>query len=421
MEPTTGAGMHERSCHRIACSGVVAAEHGSVASAGFEVLQELLGRGYSVDFFSKRSYVYPETLFDFSGLTYVNCGQPRMDAVIERLGDGKAGWAGVQLGNRAFMRRVMRSIRRNHLRQPYDLELFLGQWAYGRAEGLPVVSWVQGSPGTDARSIRRHRHDIQRLCGLSEYLTLRVYAAYRNSRVGRPAMHYTDICVCGSTTTAQMLVERFRLKSSKVKILPYPINLCTFVPRSAAPSPGKRAELIWVGRVVPRKRLDLFLDAGALLVAQGWNVTLTVIGGFPFASGYRHLIEQFPYPERLTYLSYAPRDAVRERLQEAAVLVQPSEEENFGSSVAEALACGTPVVVGPSNGTADYIELGGVRCAQYTAASVAAAITCVLRDAEARPADVRARAREAALTHFAVKRIVDQLEEIMLDACRGSP
>ena len=43
-------------------------------------------------------------------------------------------------------------------------------------------------------------------------------------------------------------------------------------------------------------------------------------------------------------------------LREATVLVQTSENENFGSSVAEALACGTPVVVGPSNGTADYID-----------------------------------------------------------------
>ena len=35
--------------------------------------------------------------------------------------------------------------------------------------------------------------------------------------------------------------------------------------------------------------------------------------------------------------------------------IQPSDEENFGSSVAEAQACGLPVIVGRTNGNADYL------------------------------------------------------------------
>ena len=37
------------------------------------------------------------------------------------------------------------------------------------------------------------------------------------------------------------------------------------------------------------------------------------------------------------------------------MLAQPSDEENFGSSVAEAQACGLPVIVGATNGNADYL------------------------------------------------------------------
>jgi glycosyltransferase involved in cell wall biosynthesis len=175
-------------------------------------------------------------------------------------------------------------------------------------------------------------------------------------------------------------------------------------------------EIVWVGRIVPRKRLDLFLDAGAQLIADGRNVRLTVVGDFPFADGFRRLLDEFPHPERLTYVPRLPRDDVRSLLQTASVLVQPSEEENFGSSVAEALACGTPVVVGPTNGTGDYVDAGGARFSDYRPKAVAAAIAEVLDRLGRAPHDVGAEARRAALTHFSPDQVVDGLESALRQA-----
>ncbi len=41
-----------------------------------------------------------------------------------------------------------------------------------------------------------------------------------------------------------------------------------------------------------------------------------------------------------------PREAVPDLIRQATAVVQVSENENFGSSIAEALACGVPVVAG---------------------------------------------------------------------------
>jgi glycosyltransferase involved in cell wall biosynthesis len=398
---------------RIACTGLVAADHGSVSSAGFEVLRELLQRGHQVDFFSKQSYVYPVSLIEHHGLVYVNCDQPRLDGVTRRLGSGPLGWVGGKLGHRPYARRIIRSMRSHHAERPYDVALFLGVWAHGRVGGLRAISWVQGPPGTDARSIRRHRREIVRLCGAREYALLRAYAIYRSSSLGHPPFKYTDVCVCGSRESARTMVDSFGFEAARVRALPYPIDLDAFAPAGPARPVENRPELLWVGRVVPRKRLDLFLDAGALLIANGWDIELTVVGGFAFAQGYRKLIEQFPYPDRLTYMPRIPREEVAERLRSAAVLVQPSEEENFGSSVAEALACGTPVVVGPTNGTGDYVGAGGRPFDEYTPESVAAAITRALYDLARDPPRVAAEARQAAVDHLAVEQLTDDLEGIM--------
>lgn len=100
------------------------------------------------------------------------------------------------------------------------------------------------------------------------------------------------------------------------------------------------------------------------------------------------------------------------------MLVQPSEEENCGSSVAEALVCGTPVVVGSTNGTCDYVDAGGATFADYRVEDVAAAIARVLDRLERSPEDVGADARLAAEAHLSVIHVVDGLEAALCQATR---
>lgn len=395
---------------RVACSGLVDAEAGSVSSAGFQILRELLVRGYEIDFYSKRSYVYPEELLEKSGFRYVDCSQTLIDRLDYLSVNVYARWLGLRLVHATFARQIVRQMRALEQARRYDLELFLGQWAFGRIPGVPVVSWVQGPPETDSRSVIRHHQTIRSLCGWREYAQLRAYSLFRAS-LGRPPFQHSDVIICGSSWSKELLVRRYKVDCGTIRQLPYPIDLESFRPAPKA-RVDRPLELVWLGRVVPRKRLDLFLGAGADLIAQGRDLKLTVVGGFPFAKGFQELLEVFPYPDRLTYQPHASRAEVRALLEGAAVLVQPSEEENFGSSVAEALACGTAVVVGPTNGTGDYIDKGGVRFAEYRVGAVSAAVSDVLDRLAAAPAEVRGHARAAATAHFSVSDVVDGLETV---------
>jgi glycosyltransferase involved in cell wall biosynthesis len=96
--------------------------------------------------------------------------------------------------------------------------------------------------------------------------------------------------------------------------------------------------------------------------------------------------------------------------------VQASENENFGSAVAEALACGTPVVVGPTNGTADYIDSNSRVFEAYMPRSVAATVLSTLEARRERPLEVRESARRAAERWFAAPTVAGRLLEIIEEA-----
>jgi glycosyltransferase involved in cell wall biosynthesis len=398
---------------RIAVSGLVGEHHGSVSSAGYSVLQELLHRDYEIDFFSRPGFVPPASLGGSSAVRYVDCDTPSRSARRHATACSRiANMAFDVVDKLEYTRNVVRRLRFEQARSPYDLVLFLGQWAYGPINGVPVVSWVQGAPGTDVRSVLRHRAEIRRKCGLREYAGLRAYSLYRSSFLGRPRFTASDAVICGGETSLCALRKSYALPAEKLHALPYPVDLAQFAPGTPDDSTERR-RLLWVGRVVPRKRLDLFLDAGVQLIEAGWDVTLEVIGDFPFARGFGRLLCEFAYPDRLQHHPHVERESIHARYRGAAVLVQPSEEENFGSSVAEALACGTPVVVGPTNGTKDYIGDGGVIFDDYAPTAVAAAIIKVLERERSRHDSMRLAARAAAVEHFSVDHVVDRLEAIL--------
>ena len=93
------------------------------------------------------------------------------------------------------------------------------------------------------------------------------------------------------------------------------------------------------------------------------------------------------------------------------VLIQPSEEEDFGSSVAEAQACGIPVIVGPTNGNRDYLSARDIVLREGTASDLCEAMVAISTCVE-RP-DAAAISRRTAEKYFQIDRVADQMLEIL--------
>jgi glycosyltransferase involved in cell wall biosynthesis len=152
----------------------------------------------------------------------------------------------------------------------------------------------------------------------------------------------------------------------------------------AHPDPAP-CDLAVVGRLMAHKRVDMLLDAMALLRAEGLPVTCRVIGDGPERTALRAQAEAAGLAGAVEFR----RDVVEQKdvyslLKAATVCVFPSAREGFGVAVLEALACGVSVITtsAPDNFAQHLVARSrrGTVCAP-SAAALAAAIRAVLADA----------------------------------------
>jgi glycosyltransferase involved in cell wall biosynthesis len=403
---------------KIACTGFVEVQTktGSVAAANALLLRALVERGVEIDFFSKPSFVDPRpAIGELSGFRFVPAVNYISDGLRRRVkGVPVVGAVAARNDAENYNRLLVRRIRQEHQRRSYDLCLWMGDYARGSIPGLPTVSFVQGPPGTDARSVLRRRDEIARVCGRWQTLKWTALARLRLSRLGLPRFHHSDHFIVGSEQSRRTLSQLYGIDSLHVSVMPYPIDLRLFYPDPNAPlSETGTLRVLYLGRIVPRKRLDLFLQGAAIAIARGVDVRSTVVGRVGFVRGYDRLIKSFQFPNRLEWIQGVPRTEVAELIKRHDVLGQPSEEENFGSSVAEAQACGLPVIVGTTNGNADYLCSRDIHLADDQPKTFARALAEMGRRKRLNQLGNFTVSRRTAEEYFHVDRVVDRLMPVL--------
>jgi len=393
---------------RIAATGFVSASSGSVASANALLLRELLAAGVQIHFFSKASFVDPrEAAETHPGFHFTDVD----NRFADRLRNATARVPLISTATRfadvaTYNHQVVRAIQEAHARERFDLCLWFGDYARGHVEGIPTVSFAQGPPGTDARSIIRHFSTIRALAGPLAAWKWRILATLRLSRAGLPVFRHSDHIIVGSKQSRQTLHECFGVSDDRTSSLPYPIDLATFSP-GLFREPERRC--LWLGRIVPRKRLDVFLDGLAAAIRSGLPLTGTVVGALGFIPGYEKLLREFAFPNQLEWIPSVPRAQVPDLLRAHDILIQPSEEEDFGSSVAEAQACGLPVIVGSTNGNADYLSTNDIRLTSDTPAALSDALSIICSD----PTTSRAAAERFFSPSTVAAQLVAILERVL--------
>ena len=166
-----------------------------------------------------------------------------------------------------------------------------------------------------------------------------------------------------SQRTKDDLVELYGIAPEKVVVTPLAADP-DFKPG------GTRGEYVLLaGSIEPRKNPLLAADA-----AQAAGRTLVVVG----PERDRDLAAELR-ARGADVRGFVPKDELVRLTQEAAALLFPTKHEGFGLPVAEAMACGTPVVASPDPAV---LEVGGDAVAYAAPGEFAATLQRVLADPE---------------------------------------
>lgn len=136
-------------------------------------------------------------------------------------------------------------------------------------------------------------------------------------------------------------------------------NFCYVVenPQPTPPilyDPQKPLKFLFVGKLVPRKRVDLLLNALTLLDNQFWQ--LRIVGSGPIIERLSLQIENLKITDRVQFVGIKSNEKVRQEMSKADVLILPSHWDGWGAVVNEALMSGTRVVCSDFCGAANVIS-----------------------------------------------------------------
>ena len=109
---------------------------------------------------------------------------------------------------------------------------------------------------------------------------------------------------------------------------------------------GKRI-FLFLGRIHPKKGCDLLIKAFAQVARKDQSLHLVIAG--PDQIGWQNklqrLCEKLGVSEKVSWTGMLSGDLKWGTFYAAEAFILPSHQENFGISVAEALACGVPVLI----------------------------------------------------------------------------
>jgi len=188
----------------------------------------------------------------------------------------------------------------------------------------------------------------------------------------------------------------------KVHAVPLGADLQLFTPDGPRPpwAPGPADDAVtflFAGASIHRKGFDLLVTAFDRVRRGAPSARLRIVGP---GGDSAHLVGRRTVSDggdSIEVRGAVPQDELATELRGADCLVLPSRNDSFGMVVAEALACGTPVIVSEMVGAKDLVEEGvsGWIVPTEDADALAASMLRCARDPEALRAMAPA-AREAA-------------------------
>ncbi|MEL7392783.1 MAG: glycosyltransferase family 4 protein [Pseudomonadota bacterium] len=223
---------------------------------------------------------------------------------------------------------------------------------------------------------------------------------------------------CPSQLAKADIVSEFGVDPDRIHPIPLGVDQNTFKPQAGLKHAPKRI-VTTASADTPLKGLHILLEAYHQLLQTHPDAELVVIGRLRNGTARRTLRER-GLDQRVQFKSDLSRDALADEFRQATVAVTPSLYEGFGLPAAEAMSCGTPVIVTDGGALPEVAGAAGVIVPKGDAPALAEAIKDIIERPDHRAAVAQAcllRAREQFNWTQIAPKYLSFFEQAIADQC----
>jgi glycosyltransferase involved in cell wall biosynthesis len=200
----------------------------------------------------------------------------------------------------------------------------------------------------------------------------------------------------------KFIEKRFKIASSKIKIIPNYIDIDLFKPLNLK---KEKNRICFVGRVSPEKNLSNLIKA-----ISGLNVKLAIFGSGPLKSDLQKFAKKLD--SKVDFKGNIPNHKLPEELNKSELFILPSLYEGNPKALLEAMACGLPCIGTNVEGIREIIKHkeNGYLC-DIDTNSIRNTISELLKNENLRKI-LGQNARKTILEKFSLKKILEKEIEI---------
>jgi len=172
-------------------------------------------------------------------------------------------------------------------------------------------------------------------------------------RVEGELANKADRVITCSRYMKKEVMSLFNLPETKIRTIPNAVK-----PINLAPVPQRGQTILFVGRLVAEKGVQVLLASFKRLSESYPEAKLIIAGAGPYADFLKELAARLEISERVEFTGFVSEKVRNQLLARCDVAVFPSLYEPFGIVTLEAMAAGVPVIVSRTGGLAEVVEDG---------------------------------------------------------------
>ena len=338
-------------------------------------------------------------------------GKPFPRAVREAVFGSVMAWIDQHYQTR-FIRECVKSGHVDIIHQPIPVSPLAPSWLYGF--GVPVVIGPMNGGMNFPRGYEEYESFLTR-----KFVFAARFLARLLNRIIPGKKHASALLVANQRTREAL---PFPGHPNIIELVENGVNLDLWQPsKKTTRKPEDPFRLVFMGRMVDWKAIDLTLTAVSLARRQGACVYLDLVGDGLEREHLKTVVKNLRLQDCVRFLGFLPQDECSHVLTQADTLILNSVWECGGAVVLEAMSAGLPVIGPDWGGPADYINadcgiLVHPEPRETYASRIAEAIVALAANPDkCREMGIQGRCR--VIAEFDWEKKIDRILEIYASSC----